>query len=68
MKLRELFHAFRHPERESRCHELNDAEREAAAARVEEMLARTLKASDLQGADPRATRSKPSRWPMQPSS
>lgn len=68
MKLRELFHAFRHPERESRCHELNDAEREAAAARVEAMLARTLKPSDLRPSDPAATRSEPSRWPTQPSS
>jgi hypothetical protein len=61
MKIRELFHAFRHPERESRCHELNDAEREAAAARVEEILARTLKASDLRDSDPAASRSEPPR-------
>ena len=50
MKLRDLFHAFRHPERESRCHELNDEEREAAALRVEEMLARRLTAADLRPA------------------
>jgi len=30
MKFRDLFHAFRHPERESRCHELTDGEREEA--------------------------------------
>lgn len=48
MKLRDLFHAFRHPERESRCHELTDEEREAAAKRVEELLAKRLKAADLQ--------------------
>jgi len=48
MKLRDLFQAFRHPERESRCHELTDEEREAAAMRVEELLAKRLKASDLQ--------------------
>ena len=47
MKLRDLFHAFRHPERESRCHELHDHDREALAKRVEELLATRLKASDL---------------------
>jgi len=47
MKLRDLFHAFRHPERESRCHELHDHDREALAKRVEELLATRLKAGDL---------------------
>jgi len=47
MKLRDLFHAFRHPERESSCHELHDHDREALAKRVEELLATRLKASNL---------------------
>ena len=47
MKIRDLFHAFRHPERESRCHELHDHDREALAKRVEALLASRLKASDL---------------------
>ena len=47
MKIRDLFHAFRHPERESRCHELHDHDREALAKRVEELLATRLKAGDL---------------------
>jgi len=47
MKIRDLFHAFRHPERESRCHELHDHDREALAKHVEELLATRLKASDL---------------------
>jgi hypothetical protein len=47
MKLRDLFHAFRHPERESRCHELHDHDREALAKRVEELLATCLKPNDL---------------------
>ncbi|NCY19307.1 MAG: hypothetical protein EBX71_05195 [Betaproteobacteria bacterium] len=47
MKLRDLFHVFRHPERESRCYELSDEEREAAARRIDELLAKRLKPSDL---------------------
>lgn len=61
MKLRDLFHAFRHPEREAPCHELSDAEREAAASRVEEMLAHKLKATDLRIADSGAGRTEPPR-------
>jgi len=47
MKIRDLFHAFRHPERESRCHELHDHDREALAKRVEQLLETRLKVSDL---------------------
>jgi len=47
MKIRDLFHAFRHPERESRCHELHDHDREALAKRVEQLLETRLNASDL---------------------
>ena len=53
MKFRDLFHAFRHPERESRCHELTDGEREEAARRVEELLAQRLRPSDLGELPPR---------------
>ncbi len=38
MKLRDLFKAFRHPEHESRCHELTDQERLDAVKRVDELL------------------------------
>ncbi len=38
MKFRDLFNVFRHPERESPCHELTDEEREAAVKRVDAML------------------------------
>ena len=47
MKIRDLSHAFRHPERESRCHELHDHDREALAERVEQLLATRLKESGL---------------------
>ena len=47
MKIRDLFHAFRHPERESRCHELHDHDREALAKRVEQLLETRLKVSVL---------------------
>ena len=47
MKLRDLFHAFRHPERESRCHEIDDGDREAMAQRVEALLATRLTLADL---------------------
>ena len=38
MKLRDLLKAFRHPEHESRCHELTDQERLDAVKRVDELL------------------------------
>jgi len=38
MKLRHLLKAFRHPEHESRCHELTDQERLDAVKRVDELL------------------------------
>jgi hypothetical protein len=47
MKRRDLFHAFRHPERESRCHEIDDGDREAMAQRVEALLATRLTLADL---------------------
>jgi hypothetical protein len=47
MKFRDLFHVLRHPERESRCHELTDQEREEAARRVELLLAQRLKPSNI---------------------
>ena len=36
--MRDLFKAFRHPEYESRCHELTDQERLNAVKRVDELL------------------------------
>lgn len=38
MKLRDPFKVFRHPEHESRCHELTDQERLTAVKRVDELL------------------------------
>nr|NDG08079.1 hypothetical protein [Oxalobacteraceae bacterium] len=52
MNFRELFHAFRHPERESRCHELTDEERQEAVRRVEKLLAERLTAADLNRTTP----------------
>lgn len=59
MKLRDLFHAFRHPERESRCHEIDDSDREAMAQRVEALLATRLTLADLSASQdvPQAGRS-----------
>jgi hypothetical protein len=57
MKFRDLFHAMRHPERESRCHELTDHEREEAARRVEALLAERLRPTDL-GLVPKETQQK----------
>lgn len=42
MKLRNLFQAFRHPEHESRCHELTDQEREEGSRRVDDLLSKSL--------------------------
>ena len=42
MKLRNLSQIFRHPEHESRCHELTDQEREEAVRRVDELLSKSL--------------------------
>ena len=51
MKLRDLFKAFRHPEHESRCHELTDPERLEAVKRVDELLlTKSITASS--GSDP----------------
>ena len=42
MKLRNLSQIFRHPEHESRCHELTDQQREEALRRVDELLSKSL--------------------------
>jgi len=51
MKFRDLFHVFRHPEREAPCHELTDEEREAAVKRVDAMLAKQTTLMNSQGVD-----------------
>lgn len=58
MKLRDLFKAFRHPEHESRCHELTDQERLDAAKRVDELL---LSKSIISSAESRNLSAKTSR-------